>query len=247
MAQKQDTKQREIWVLGVKLGSGREQLILEYLTAGGYISKVESVSNLTTGKPLGVALDISPFSDDGWGLLQTIKRNPETRNIPVLPIFISEKGDVGGVFPVGGFIMQPIDQEYLLERLAVYGMTEEAETWDLQAMIVAKNNDENLAQAVEMAGFEVINGYTGKEAMALAAIRPKYMVFSSLMLPDMSAFELLEKLRMYPYSKNTPLFIFIKNEMKEGEKLAMSREIAHLVSKKQLSCEDFLSFIRRRE
>jgi hypothetical protein len=35
--------------------------------------------------------------------------------------------------------------------------------------------------------------------------------------------------------------------MKQGEKVAVSREIAHLVSKKQLSCEDFLAHLRRRD
>jgi hypothetical protein len=38
----------------------------------------------------------------------------------------------------------------------------------------------------------------------------------------------------------------LKEEMKEGEKKAMSREIAHLVSKKQLTCEEFLGYLRRR-
>jgi CheY-like chemotaxis protein len=93
----------------------------------------------------------------------------------------------------------------------------------------------------------VVKGFTGNEAMALISIRPKYMAFSSLMLPDMSALELLEKFRLYPYCRNTPLFVLIKDEMKDGEKSAMAREVAHLVRKKQLSCEEFLAYLRRRE
>ncbi len=49
----------------------------------------------------------------------------------------------------------------------------------------------------ETVGFEVVNGYTGKEALPLMSIHPKYLAFVSLMLPDMSAFELLEKFRLY--------------------------------------------------
>ena len=33
---------------------------------------------------------------------------------------------------------------------------------------------------------------------------------------------------------------------KQGEKTAMSREIAHLINKKQLTCDEFLAFLRRR-
>lgn len=246
MAQKTENN-RELWILGVKPGSGREKVISSYLEAGGYRSRVESIGNLAAGRPLGVILDISPFSQDGWGLLLSIKSDPSIRNIPVLPVFLSEHGNVGGVFPVAGFFTIPVDEQYLLERLAVYGLTEEADTWDLQALVVSRNGEELLSKTVESIGYEVVKGYTGKEAIALVSIKPKYLAFCNLMLADMSAFELLEKFRLFPYSRNTPMFVLLKAEMKDGEKSAMSREIAHLVSKKELTCEAFLGYLRRRE
>jgi CheY-like chemotaxis protein len=239
-------KTRELWVLGVKPGSNREELLCSYLIEGGYKVRVEQYENLSTGRPLGIILDISTCSDDGWGLLLKIKKNPATRNIPVLPVFLSEKGTVGGVFPVAGFFTQPIDPDYLLDRLAVYGLTEDAETWDLQSLLVTRTGDERLSKVLESAGFEVVNAYNGKESLALTSIHPKYMGFVNLMLPDMSVFELMEKFKHYPYSRNMPVFVLLKEEMKEGEKAAMSREIAHLVSKKQLTCEEFLCNLRRR-
>lgn len=238
---------RELWVLGIRPGEGREELLLSYLEAGRYLCRLESYENIETGRPLGIVLDISPFSDDGWGLLLKIKTSPKTRDIPVLPVFLSEKGKVGGVFPVAGFFTLPVDEQYLQNRLAVYGLTEEAETWDLQSMVVSRSGEEKLSRAIETLGFEVIKGYTGKEALALSSIHPVYMIFCSHMLSDMSAFEFHERLRLVPYSSNTPLFMLLKDNMKEGEKTALSREIAHLVRKKHLSCEEFLGFLRRRE
>jgi CheY-like chemotaxis protein len=240
------TSGRELWVLGVTPGEGREERLCTYLTAGGYRCRLERVENLVTGRPLGIILDISTFSDDGWGLLLKIKNSPATRNIPVLPVFLSEKGEIGGVFPVAGFFTLPIDEQYLQERLAVYGLTEDTETWDLQALMVSRLGEEKLSRMIESAGFEVVKAYTAKEAKALNSIHPVYVAFVSLMLPDMSAFELLEKFRLHPYSSNTPVFVLLKDEMKQGEKTAMSREIAHLVNKKQLSCEEFLKYLRRR-
>lgn len=238
---------REIWILGVRPGEGREEILSSYLEAGNYSCRLEQYENLEQGRPLGVVLDISPFSDDGWGLLLRIKGSAATRNIPVLPVYLSEMGRVGGVFPVAGFFMLPIDEQYLLERLAVYGLTEDAETWDLQVLVVSRAGEEKLSRAVESIGFEVVKAYTGKEALALTSIHPKYMVFCCHMLPDMSVFELLEKFKLYPYSGNTPIFVLLKEEMKAGEKTAMSREIAHLVSKKELTCDEFLANLRRRE
>jgi CheY-like chemotaxis protein len=240
------TSGRELWILGVPPGEGREEQLCTYLADGGYRCRLEHIDNLADGRPLGIILDISPFSDDGWGLLLKIKNSPVTRNIPVLLVFLSEKGKVGGVFPVAGFFTLPMDERHLLERLTVFGLTEDAETWDLQALVVSRLGEEKLSRAIESAGFEVIKAYTAKEAVALVSIHPVYMAFVCLMLPDMSAFELLEKFRLHPYSSNTPVFVLLKDEMKQGEKTAMSREIAHLVNKKQLSCEEFLGFLRRR-
>jgi CheY-like chemotaxis protein len=237
---------RELWILGVTPGTGREEQLCTYLAAGGYRCRLEHVDNLADGRPLGILLDISPFSEDGWGLLLKIKNDPALRNIPVLLVFLSEKGKVGGVFPVAGFFTLPIDESHLMERLSVLGLTEEAETWDLQALVVSRLGEEKLSRLIESAGFEVVKAYTAKEARALISIHPVYMAFSSLMLPDMSAFELVEKFRLHPYSSNTPLFVLLKDEMKPGEKSAISREISHLVSKKQLSCEEFLTYLRRR-
>jgi response regulator RpfG family c-di-GMP phosphodiesterase len=237
---------RELWILGITPGEGREEQLCNYLSAGNYRCRMEQVENLAEGRPLGVILDISPFSADGWGLLLKIKTNPATRNIPVLLVFLSETGKVGAVFPVAGFFTLPVDESYLLERLAVYGLTEEAETWDLQALVVSRLGEEKLSRAVESAGFEIVKAYTAKEAKALTSIHPVYLAFVSLMLPDMSAFELLEKFRLQPYSSNIPVFVLLKDEMKPGEKNAISREIAHLVQKRQLSCQEFLAFLRRR-
>ena len=238
---------RELWILGVKPGTGREGIICSYLETGGYTCRLEQFENLEAGRPLGVVLDVSPFSEDGWGLLLRIKRSPATRNFPVLTVFLSENGKVGGVFPVAGFFMLPIDEQHLQDRLAVYGLTEEAETWDLQALVVSRTGEEKLSKVVEALGFEVVKGYTGKEALALASIHPRYMAFSTHILPDMTAFELQERFRLYPYSSNMPLFVLLKDEMKEGEKKALGREIAHMVRKKQLSCEEFLAHLRRRD
>lgn len=236
----------QLWIMGVAPDGGRDEIIRSYLAAAGYTTRLANVEQIGSERPLGIVLDVSPHSLDGWGLLLQIKADPACRNIPVLPVFLSEKGKVGGVFPVAGFFTLPVDEHYLSERLAVYGLTEEAETWDLQALVVSRNGEEKVSKLLESVGFEVVKGYTGKEALALVSLHPKYLAFSNLMLPDMSAFELLEKFRLFPYSRNMPVFVLLKEELKEGEKKALSREIAHLVSKKQLSQEEFLKYLRNR-
>lgn len=237
---------RDLLILGLGDAPERAGTVSSYLAEAGYRARSGSVDELPEKKPLGIVLDVSACSEDGWGILLAIKKNIKTRDIPVLPVYLSEEGKVGGIFPTAGFFILPLDTDYLLKKLAVLSMTEDTEMWDLQTLIISRKGEEPVAKAMVAAGFDVVNAYTGKEAVALASIGPLYMAFSLLMLSDMSAFELLEKFSLYPKTRNLPFFILMKDEMKDGEKKALSREIAHLVRKKELSKEEFLSVFRRR-
>ncbi|HEX8960675.1 MAG TPA: response regulator [Geobacteraceae bacterium] len=237
---------RELWIMGLGDRPERCGSLCRYLTEGGYKAKAASVKDLAKGKPLGILLDLSPFSADGWGILLDIKKNPATRDIPVLPLYLSEEGKVGGVFPAAGFVTLPVEQEYLAEKLTVLGLTEDVEDYDLQVLIVSRKGEEQVARVVESLGFEVVNAYTGKEGTALATTGRHYMAFCSLMLPDMAAFELMERFRLYPQTRNIPFFVMMKDSMKEGERNAISRQIEHLVRKKELSRDEFLGYLRKR-
>ncbi len=238
--------ERGIWILGLNGCQDRGKTLCGYLAEGGYKSRPAKLEDLENGRPQGILLDLSPFSTDGWGILLQLITSPETRDIPILPLYLSEEGKVGGVFPSAGFFTLPIDTDYLAERLAVLGLAEDAQVWDLRALVVSRSGEEQLSLAVESLDFEVVKAYTGKEGLALASTSPFYLAFSTLMLPDMSAFELLERLRLYPRTRNVPFFILVKESMKEGERTAMSRQIDHLVRKKELSKEEFLSYLRKK-
>jgi CheY-like chemotaxis protein len=240
------TGERELVLLGLNGCDERGKNVCRYLKEGGYQAQTAQLADLSEKRPLGIILDLSPHSTDGWGILLELKRDHATRDIPILPIFLSEDGKIGGVFPAAGFFTLPIDTAYLTKRLVVLGLTEEAEVWDLQSLVISRNGEEQVAKAIESLGFEVIKAYTGKEGIALATTEPRYMAFSSLMLPDMSAFELMDRFRLFPHTKNIPFFILLKESMKEGEKAAIGQQIEHLVRKKELSRDEFLRYLRKR-
>ncbi|RQW76749.1 MAG: response regulator [Geobacter sp.] len=240
------TKDRELWIMGLGDHPERCGSLCQYLKEGGYKARAASIKDLAGGRPLGIIIDLSPFSTDGWGILLEIKKKPETRDIPVLPLYLSEEGKVGGVFPAAGFITLPVEVDYLAEKLTVLGLTEDAEDYDLQALVISRKGEEQVARALESLGFEVVNAYTGKEGMALATTGRQYIIFCSLMLSDMAAFELVERFRLYPQTRNIPFFVMVKDSMREGERKAISRQIKHLVRKKELSRDEFLSYFRRK-
>jgi CheY-like chemotaxis protein len=237
--------ERELWVLGLGDKIERGAVVCSYLAEGGYRARTAKLDELAVCAPLAILLDISPWSEDGWGVLLTLKGDPATRDIPILPLYLSEAGQVGEVFPVAGFFTLPIDTAYLSTKLRQFGLTDESEDYDLQAMLITRKGEEQLEKAIGTLGFEVVNAYTGKEAVALGTIVHPYMMFCSLMLSDLTAFELLERFRLYPQTHNIPFFVLLKDTMKEGERVAMSRGTDHLVRKNWLSQEEFLRYFKK--
>ena len=237
--------ERELWILGLK-DEARGETVRGYLQEAGFRVRFATVADLEQGRPLGVLLDLSPHSADGWGILLDIKRSTATRDIPVMPMYLSEEGKVGGVFPIAGFFTLPLDAGHLEGKLTVLGLLEDVDDYDLQVLVIARKREEHLGDVLGDLGFEVVNAYTGKEGLALATTGRQYLIFSAQMLPDMGAFELMERFRLYPQTRNIPFFVLIKDSIKDGERLAMSRQIEALVRKKELSSEEFLAHFRRR-
>lgn len=238
--------ERELWIMGLGERIDRGALVCSYLAEADYRARTAGLDELSERRPLGIVLDISPYSTDGWGILAAIKSSPASRDIPVLPVFLSEKGKVGGAFPVAGFFMMPINVDHLVEKLAVMGLSEDADEYDLQAMLVTRKGDELLGKAITDIGFTLLSAYSAKEAVALATIDHPYLIFTSFMLPDSSAFEFQERLKLYPQTRNIPFFVLLKDVTKEGERMAMSKNVEHLVRKKELSQDEFLAFFRKK-
>lgn len=236
---------RELWVMGLGEQVERGAIVCSYLAEGGFRARTAKPSELAFCTPRAILLDLSPWSDDGWNILLALKGDPATRDIAILPLYLSEAGQVGEVFPIAGFFTLPIDPGYLSKKLRTLGLADDSEDYDLQAMLVTRKGEEQVMQVLTTLGFEVVNAYTGKEAVALGTIIHPYMIFCSLMLSDLGAFELMERFRLYPQTRNIPFFVLLKDAMKDGERQAMSRSIEHLVRKTWLTRQEFLSYFKK--
>lgn len=237
--------EREFWVMGLGAKVERGAIVCSYLAEGGHRCRTAKPAELSTCTPRAILLDISPYSDNGWGMLWNLKSNPQTRDIPILPVYLSEAGQVGVVFPVAGFFTLPLEDAYMVRKLDNLGLTDESDDYDLQVMVVTRKGEAQLQRGLEKLGFEVVNAYTGKEAVALGTTVHPYMVFSSLMLGDMPAFELLERFRLFPQTRNIPFFVLLKESMDDGDRESLNGAIDHLVRKTWLTRSEFLSFFKK--
>jgi CheY-like chemotaxis protein/anti-sigma regulatory factor (Ser/Thr protein kinase) len=68
--------------------------------------------------PAVVLLDIRLPGIDGWSVLETIKAEPETRDIPVIVVSIVDERARGAALGAGAYLVKPVRRDDLLAALA---------------------------------------------------------------------------------------------------------------------------------
>ena len=131
----------------------------------------------------------------GWTVLSQLKQNPATRHIPVQIVTLDEDRQHGLARGAFSFMTKPTTTEGLQEALGK--ITDYVKPRRKRLLVVEDNAAERLS-ITELLGhddIDIITVETGGEALAALRENPADCVVLDLRLPDMSGFEVLERIR----------------------------------------------------
>jgi len=101
---------------------------LEVTTARDGQSGLEAVRRV---RPDAVLLDIRLPGIDGWSVLQALKTDPETRDIPVIIVSIVDERARGVALGAAGYLVKPVSRDDLLAALRGAGApVPTGDTWE---------------------------------------------------------------------------------------------------------------------
>ena len=72
-------------------------------------------------RPVAVLLDIRLPGIDGWTVLQALKSDPETRDVPVIVVSIVDERARGAALGAAGYLVKPVSRDALLNALTALG------------------------------------------------------------------------------------------------------------------------------
>jgi signal transduction histidine kinase len=96
---------------------------LRVTVAGDGQSGLDAVRRV---KPAAVLLDIRLPGIDGWAVLQALKAEPATRDIPVIVVSIVDERARGTALGAAAYLVKPVSRDALLGALAAVGAGEDA-------------------------------------------------------------------------------------------------------------------------
>jgi CheY-like chemotaxis protein len=168
-------------------------------------------------KPSAVSLDIFLPDMLGWSVLGQLKQDPATRHIPVQIVTLDEDRQHGLARGAFSFINKPATTEGLEQALS--RIKQYAGPRQKRLLVIEDNSDErrSIAELLGHDDIEIIAAETGAQALSILQAQDIDCAVLDLRLPDMSGFELLEKLRDDPKLVDLPVVVFTGRELSSDE------------------------------
>jgi CheY-like chemotaxis protein len=168
-------------------------------------------------RPAAISLDVFLPDMLGWTVLSQLKQDPETRHIPVQIVTLEEDWRHGLARGAFAFVTKPTTTEGLaaaLGRIKAF-----AEPRRKRLLIVEDNPAEQMSIAELLGHDDVDISIVGTGAAALDSLlrQPADCVVLDLKLPDMSGFEVLERIGAEEPLRDLPVVVFTGRELSPDE------------------------------
>jgi CheY-like chemotaxis protein/signal transduction histidine kinase/HAMP domain-containing protein len=191
--------------------------------------------------PSAITLDIRLPDRDGWTVLDRLKHDPRTSHIPVHIITVEEQRQRALQQGAFNHVQKPATSEDLDKAFDdIKSFAERS----FRRLLVVEDDDVQRMSVVELIGNGDVHTTavaTGEEALNLLKDERFDCMVLDLKLPDMSGFELIEKLQTDLGRYDLPIIIYTGKELTRKEELHLKKVADAIIVKEASSPERLLA------
>jgi CheY-like chemotaxis protein len=232
------------------LEDDRQTLFLyeRYLRGSGFqIIPARSVDDaraqLERVTPAAIVLDIMLQGETSWNFLADLKTNPETKDIPLLVVTVTNREAKARALGADEFYVKPLDQEWITKKLASMARR----SGPISSILIIDDDDVSrymLRKMLSDGPFRVIEASTGDDGVRLARESPPQLIFLDFMMPGMNAFDVLDELKTDPGTRHVPVIIHTAHALAEDDRQRLGRDAAAILPKENLTRELAIGRVR---
>ncbi|MFK5952882.1 MAG: response regulator, partial [Desulfobacterium sp.] len=222
-------------------------MISNYLSREGYniitaTSGQEALQLAQSHRPFAITLDVIMPEMDGFEVLQHLKQTTETKDIPVIMVSMSNDRATGMALGAVGYISKPVNRDLLIAEInSLCG------PWAHSILIVEDNEIElkEMARKIEQEGMQAIQAQNGKICMEILQRHKPDALVLDLIMPEMNGFEVLEKIRSNPDTRNLPVIVVTAKSLSMEEKQILSGKASLILEKSEMTSTALLNLIKK--
>ncbi|MEO7597634.1 MAG: response regulator, partial [Opitutus sp.] len=168
-------------------------------------------------QPTAITLDVFLPDMLGWTVLNNLKLSPTTRHIPVQIISVDDERSHALARGAFSYTVKPTTTQGLEE---CFDRIKKFVEPHLKRLLIVEDNDIERAGIVELLrhdDIEIVTAGSGSEALNQLLDQPFDCCVLDLRLPDMTGFELLDKLQAEPALRDIPVVVFTGKDLTQEE------------------------------
>jgi signal transduction histidine kinase/CheY-like chemotaxis protein len=195
---------------------------------------------LAVGRPAAIVLDIVLENETSWSFLAEVKQNPETADIPVLVVTVTNREQKARALGADEFWLKPIDQDRLLRKLR--GVTRAA-----PRVLIVDDDDRAryiMRRHLEGSPYQLLEADSGPAGVACAQAHLPHVIFLDFLLRDATAFDVLDELKADPRTRSIPVIIITSHVLDPDGRARLLAHAEEVISKEHLSRELAIHRIR---
>ncbi|MDQ5851493.1 MAG: response regulator [Chloroflexota bacterium] len=192
--------------------------------------------------PFAMTLDVMLPGRDGWEVIQELKGDPATADIPIIMLSILDNRQLGYSLGAAEYLVKPVSRNNLLDRLARL----DSGSTLRRALVVEDDLIEQRVLAVTLreAGLETTSFTSGAPALEWLAEHTPDLITLDLMMPGMDGFQVLDEIKRRPHLRTVPVLIITAKDILPEERARLNSRIAAVIQKGPAQRDELLREVR---
>jgi len=221
-------------VLAIDDDPAARDLMRRFLTKEGFRPETagsgeEGLRLARTLRPVAITLDVMMPGMDGWAVLQQLKADPETQDIPVIMLTMVDDRNIGFALGATDYLTKPIDRGRLAALLGRYRCVESV------CRVLLVEDDETTREMMRgmltREGWNVEEAANGRVALEMMQASRPDLVLLDLMMPEMDGFEFAQRLRERPEWHSIPVIVLTAKDITDADRLRLNGYVEKIVQK----------------
>lgn len=233
------------------------ELLTIYLSQAGYkvshaYDGLEAIQKARDEKPFAITLDVMLPKKDGWEVLQSLKTDPATRDIPVIIQSIIENKELAIALGATDYLVKPVNKDILIGKLGEFPQVARSK-WRQPMSILAITTDEDFLNCLHTAldkesreSFLAHSAADAEEGIILAlTVKPNIIIVDAGIANG--GYNAIRKIKDNPALTDIPVIALTHRDLSKDDKLAMTGQIEGILNKDALNSVELVEHLRHLE